>query len=199
MGLAAVLACAVPMQAQASSGKVSGKSVVVYFSRAGYNYGVGKVKTGNTAIVAKIIAKKTGSDIFRIKPKKAYPTSYSKCLKRAEKEQDSDARPKMKKKFKKLSKYKTIYIGYPIWHGDMPMIMYTFLESQKKGAWKGKKVVPFCTNEGSGLSDTRSTLKKKCKGAKVLKGLSIQGSVAQKNKAKATKKVNSWLKKIGAR
>lgn len=171
-----------------------GKILVAYFSRAGENYSVGNIKKGNTKIVAEMIAKQTGGKLFEIKPQKAYPKDYKKCTARAEKEAEKNARPKLKSKVKKMSQYDTIYLGYPIWYGDMPMPVYTFLESYN---WKGKTVIPFCTHEGSGLSGTPARIKKTVgKKAKVKKGLAIQGSMAQNSRTKTKKKVKAWLKKV---
>ena len=69
-----ILAAVVALFATSS---LSAKSLVVYFSRADENYGVGNITEGNTAILAKMIAQKTGSDIFEIVPEKAYPKSYN--------------------------------------------------------------------------------------------------------------------------
>ena len=52
--------------------------------------------------------------------------------------------------------YDTVFIGYPIWWGDMPMPVYTFIE---KHDWQGKTIIPFCTHEGSGLYGTENKLK----------------------------------------
>ena len=92
-----------------------GKVLVAYFSRPGGNYNVGNIKKGNTKIVAEMIAKQTGGKLFEIKTKKAYPTNYRECTVVAEKEQNENARPKLKKKVKNMGQYDTIYLGYPIW------------------------------------------------------------------------------------
>lgn len=171
-----------------------GKILVAYFSRAGENYSVGNIKKGNTKIVAEMIAKQTGGKLFEIKTKKSYPKDYDKCKVVVEKEANENARPKLKNKVKNMAQYDTIYLGYPIWYGDMPMAVYTFLESYN---WEGKTVIPFCTHEGSGLSGTPATIKKTVgKKATVKKGLAIQGSVAQNSRTTTKKKVKAWLKKV---
>ena len=90
--------------------------------------------------------------------------------------------------------YDTIYIGYPIWWGDLPMCIYTFMESHQ---WNGKTVIPFCTHEGSSLAGTESSIRSTCKGATLLKGLAVRGSTAQNNRTAARKSVQDWLKQIG--
>ena len=85
-------------------------------------------------------------------------------------------------------------IGYPIWCGDLPMAVYTFLESYD---FSGKTVIPFCTHEGSGLSGTKSSIENTCSGVTVLDGLAVQGSVAQNEQEKAKEDVIEWLDKLG--
>ncbi len=170
------------------------KSLVIYFSLPGDQYNVGIIKEGNTAIVAKMIADETGADLFELETVRAYTTtSYNTLINEAKDEQQKKARPALKAD-KDISAYSTIYIGYPIWWGDMPMAVYTFLEAHN---WQGKTVVPFCTHEGSGLSGTESRLRSACKGATVSKGLAIQGKTAQTNRTVAKKSVDDWLKKSG--
>lgn len=73
----------------------------------------------------------------------------------------------------------------------MPMPVYTFIE---KHNWQGKTIIPFCTHEGSGLGSTDSKLKAACQGATMLKGLAVQGFVAQNQQSKAKENVSTWLK-----
>lgn len=166
------------------------KSLVVYFSRADENYGVGTISEGNTAILAKMIAQKTGSDIFEIVPEKAYPKDYRECTNVAKDEQRKNARPAYKGDID-TNGYDTIYIGYPIWWGDLPMVCYTFLE---KHNLDGKTIIPFCTHEGSGLSGTDSNIKKLYKNVTMKKALVMTGRTAQNNRKEAEKQVDAWLK-----
>lgn len=169
------------------------KTLVVYFSLAGEQYNVGNIKEGNTEIVAKMIADETGADLFKIETSKPYTTSdHRTLLNEAKDELSKKARPALKAD-KDISGYGTIYVGYPIWWGDMPMALYTFLEGKN---WSGKTVVPFCTHEGSGLSGTESKIRSVCKGAKVLKGLAIRGRTAQTDRSAARKQVQEWTRQI---
>ena len=169
----------------------NGKTLVVFFSRTGENYAVGNIEKGNTQILAEMIAEETGGKIFQIVPQTAYPAGYSECVEVAKREAESKARPAIVGDIA-VEDYNIIYIGYPNWWGDMPMAVYTFIE---KHDWHGKTVVPFCTHEGSGLSDTESRLEKACAGATVLKGLAVRGATAQKSQDQARKAVNSWLER----
>ncbi len=168
-----------------------GKIAVVYFSRADENYSVGVIEKGNTEIVAEEIARRTRATIFKIERAMPYPASYRACTDEAKREQGAAARPALKG-IPDVSSFETVYVGYPNWWGDLPMPMYTFLESQD---WNGKVVIPFCTHEGSGLSGTEAALRKTCKGATVKSGLAIRGATAQNDKAAVEKSVAEFLEK----
>lgn len=169
-----------------------GKILVAYFSRVGNEYGVGNIQKGNTKIIAEIIAEKTGGDLFEIKTVTPYPADYDACTKIASREKATKARPELVGTVENFSEYDTIFLGYPIWYGDAPMAIYTFLESY---VFFGKNLVPFCTHGGSGLSSTDQQFALVCPDAKILPGFEIRGTVAQKNFSEAEQKVSLWLKK----
>ena len=163
-----------------AAGKSEKKKVlVVYFSA-----------TGTTKSAAKEVKKATGGKLYQIKAAKRYTNAdidYSNDGCRANKEQnDESSRPKIKGKVKNIRKYDVIFIGYPIWHGKEPMIIRTFLESYNL---KGKKIVPFCTSGGSGISGSMKGVKAAAKGAKVVKGKDLTDSSAKSVKSWAKKKV----------
>ena len=193
MKIKSIIAAALVALLAATSTFAQGKSksLVVYFSRADENYGVGTITEGNTAILAKMIASKTGSDIFEIVPEKAYPKNYRECTNVAKDEQRKNARPAYKGDID-TSGYDTIYIGYPIWWGDLPMVVYTFLENHDLNE---KTIFPFCTHEGSGLSGTDNNIKRLYKNVTMKKALVMTGRIAQNNRSEAEKQVDEWLKK----
>lgn len=167
----------------------TGKKVLVaFFSHAGENYAVGNITKGNTRIVAEMIAERTGGRLFEILPVKEYPTTYNDCVEVAKKEKEAGARPAVREDIA-VEDYDVVYIGYPNWWGDMPMPVYTFIE---KHNWTGKTVIPFCTHEGSGLSDTEKYVAKACKGAKVEKGLAVRGATAQNDRERTEKHLTQW-------
>lgn len=176
----------------AKKGKNS-KVLVVYFSRTQGVYG-GDLKVGNTARVAQFIQKYTKGDSYEIIPKKAYPANYEKTTKIAQKEQDDNARPAIKNALPNVKKYSTIFIGSPIWWGEYPMIVRTFLDNEDLN---GKTVIPFTTAEGSGLGNTTETLKKTYPKAKVRKGFTEEGDTVKNNPKSVQKEVNKWLKGLG--
>lgn len=111
----------------------------------------------------------------------------------AKKELSDKARPEIKNELDNIEDYDTVFIGYPIWWGDMPMIVYTFLE---KYDLSEKKVIPFNTHEGSESSGTYEALKDLLDDSDVLvDGLPLQGSVARDEEGK--EKTIEWLREFG--
>ena len=167
-------------------------TLIAYYSRKGENYWAGDIKfleKGNTERVAEFVAEATGGDLFEIETAEDYPTSYMECIDEAKAELQSDARPELKGTPESLDAYDTIFLGYPNWWGTCPMCVFTFLERYDLA---GKRIVPFCTNEGSGMGGSEKHLKKVCKGATIEKGLSIVGNQA----AQSRDKVVAWAKKM---
>lgn len=159
--------------------KSGAKSLVVYFSWSGH-----------TEKVAKSIQNQTGSDIFEIVPKTPYSTDYNTVVDDAKVEQRNHARPEIKESIPNIADYDTVYVGFPNWWGDMPMILYTFFDTYDLS---GKTVALFCTSGGSGLSNTVNEVKELEPNAVVTKGLHI-GSGASADPDSAVK---SWLDEIG--
>ena len=177
------------------NGKAQGKILIAYFSRAGENYNVGTVSEGNTAKLAREIAVQTGGDLFEIVPETAYPVSYDEMLTVATRERANDERPAIKNRIENFDGYDTVFLGYPIWWGDLPMILHSFMESYD---FTGKTVIPFNTHEGSGQSGTQKTIADKLAGATVLQGLAMRGSTAQNLKCDGTDAtVKNWLDGLG--
>ncbi len=167
-----------------------GKSMVVYFSRSGENYWNGSMKVlekGNTQLAAEKLADFTGGRLFRVETEEPYPENYRACVERAVKELKEGIRPELKECPESLEGYDTFYIGYPNWCGTMPMAMAAFLERYD---WTGKRIFPFCTNEGSGMGRSEADLKKLCPGALVGEGLSIRGTQA----ADCGPRIGEWLR-----
>lgn len=191
--LAGILSIIGIANAEELKGEIMGKkNLIVYFSRAGEQYSVGNITEGNTAIVAKMIAEKTGGDLFEVKlANDTYPTGYTELTEVAEKEKNSRARPEIIGNVENFADYDTVFIGSPVWWGDMPMALYTFIEQYD---WANKTVAPFTTHEGSGLGNIPENIKS-ATGAKVLSGLAIYGHEAQNNRESTSDKVNSWLGK----
>ena len=177
-----------------SGGKVDyNKAIVIYFSRAGENYSVGTVDVGNTEMMASYIIDYLKADSFKIEPKVPYPTSYDEVYTQANLEKDAKARPEIMNSISNLSDYDTIFLGYPIWCGDLPMVMYSFME---KYDLSGKTIIPFNTHEGSNNSGTYAIIAEKLPNSKVnMNGLYLKGSVARTEDGR--KQTVEWLEALG--
>ena len=169
-------------------------ALVTYFSHAGENYNVGVIEEGNTAKLAKVIAEQTGADLFEIVPVVNYPQSYDECLEVATAEQREGARPEYVGDVENWDQYDTIFIGYPIWWGEIPNIVYTFMENHD---FAGKTVIPFNTHEGSGQSHSQRDIENALPDATVLQGLAVRGATAQNDADATAKAVSDWLSGLG--
>ena len=155
------------------------KSLVVYFSWS-----------GNTENVAKSIQRQTDSDNFEIVPATPYSDDYEAVVDLAQEEQRNDARPAISGSIENIEQYDVVYVGFPNWWGDMPMILYTFFDTYDLS---GKSVAMFCTSGGSGLSGTVNEVKSLEPDATVTEGLHISsGSSSNPDNA-----VSEWLNNIG--
>ena len=154
-------------------------SLVVYFSWS-----------GNTRRVAESIQQQTGSDIFEIVPQTPYSTDYNTVVNDAKAEQQQAARPEIAGSIENIDDYDTVYVGFPNWWGDMPMILYTFFDSYDLS---GKTVALFCTSGGSGLSNTVNEVAQLEPNAIVTEGLHIRDNAA----SAPDDAVSQWLTDIG--
>ena len=136
-------------ETEAPTETTAGKdTLVIYFSA-----------TGTTKAVAERIAAIENADLYEITPAQPYTSAdldYGDKNSRTTKEQnDKKSRPEISSEKIDLTGYKTIYIGYPIWWGEEPRIMDTFVESYDFG---DIKVIPFCTSGGSGIGRSGTNL-----------------------------------------
>ena len=169
------------------------KILIAFFSRADENYFGGKMKyveIGNTEIVVNQMKDLIEADTFRIEMKKPYSPVYRTCVAEASKDLRENARPELAGVLENIEDYDTVVLAYPNYCGTMPMAVVTFLE---KYDFSGKRILPLCTNEGSGMGSSVGDLKKYASGATVSDGLSITGSQAAKSKDK----IKKWLQANG--
>lgn len=158
--------------------ETEGKELVVYFSHS-----------GNTRSVANEIASQTGAEIFEIVPVSPYTTDYDTLLDVAQNEKSENARPEISGTVDDIDNYGIIYLGYPNWWADMPMVMYTFLDTYDLS---GKTVSPFVTSGGSGFSNTIDTIRSMEPDAVITEGLAVRDSNAD-DPADA---VSEWLEAL---
>lgn len=166
-----------------------GKVLIVFFSHAGENYGVGNIKVGNTKLVADEIQKVTGGDEFEIVADKNYDMPYDALTKLAKEESEKGEKPSFKGEIKNIDDYDTVFIGGPIWWGTYPRVMFTFFD---KYDLNGKTIIPFTTHEGSGLGSIVEDLKTIYPKATFKEAFSIYGHETRKDLSK----VDKWLKSL---
>ena len=144
-------------------------TLVIYFSC-----------TGITKGVAEKLANVTGADLYEIIPAVPYTEedlNYSDRSTRATSEQDNpETRPEIGGEDVDLTGYSTVYIGYPIWWGEEPRILCTFVEAHD---FTDKTVIPFCTSGSSGIGRSGSDLAELAGTGTWLDGARFNGGVSE--------------------
>ena len=130
-----------------------GVDTVTTASRTRYEDG----SLGNTNFIARLIQSETGGDLFAVEVEENhYPTdNFESLAEIAREELDEGQRPAMRTELENLEDYDVIFVGYPIWWYDMPVVMYTFFDQYD---FSGKTIIPFITHGGSRLSGTVETI-----------------------------------------
>ena len=155
---------------QAEQSPVEERNVlVIYFSA-----------TGTTKGVAEKIAALTDADIFEIVPAEPYTSAdlnwNDRNSRTSVETDDPSCRPEIDGEPVDLEGYSTIFIGYPIWWGDIPRIMSTFVESYDFGEIT---MIPFCTSASSGVGQSDKHLEEQAGSGKWLKGTRLQGNISE--------------------
>ena len=147
--------------------------------------------TGNTENIAEHLVSILDADLYEIVPQVPYTSedlNYSNSDCRANQEQnDPTARPAISGSVENLEDYEVIFLGYPIWWGDAPKILSTFLETYEFG---GKTIVPFCTSGSSSIGGSVSDLEALTDGATWLEGQRFSGSASRES-------VSQWVGSLG--
>lgn len=175
--VAAILYRYLSTQEESQPAPAGNKVLVAYFSA-----------TGHTKPIAEYVAKALDADLYEITPETPYTSAdlnYSDSASRSTKEQnDSTARPAIAGKLPDLSNYSAVILGHPIWWGQAPKLLYTFVESYD---WTGKTVATFCTSGSSGVGTSASNLLKSMPGATLLDSRRFSAGESETN-------VTSWAK-----
>lgn len=143
---------------EANAADSSNKTLVVYFSHS-----------GNTEEAAKQIADYTGADLAQIE--RAEP--YTNVNEEGEEELNSNARPEITVSAEGIEDYETIFVGYPIWWDEAPMVIDTFLESYD---FEGKTIVPFCTSASDSIDNSLHIFSELAPDAEIAEGLTANNS-----------------------
>lgn len=158
------------------------KTLVIYFS------------TNDTVkAVALAAADALEADVFEIVPEQPYTAAdlrWTNPLARCNREHLTGKDVPVAGKVEDFGQYDTVFIGFPIWWGEIPNIVYTFMEAYD---FAGKTVVPFNTHEGSGQSHSQRDIERLLTDAIVLKGLAVRGSKAQTDEAGTGADITKWL------
>ncbi|MDE6691321.1 MAG: flavodoxin [Clostridia bacterium] len=161
-----------------TDGSADAKILVVYFSA-----------TNTTKGVAQKIQTATGSAIYEIVPAVPYTQAdlnYNTDCRANSEQNDPEARPAISGSVDNIGQYDTVFIGYPIWWGQAPKIIYTFIESYD---FSGKTLIPFCTSGSSPMGSSATNLQKLTPNATWLGGKRFGGSVSQSD-------VNGWVNEV---
>lgn len=120
------------------------KILVAYFSA-----------TGTTKTLAEYAADAMAADLYEIIPEEPYTDEdldYGNDQSRSSQEMnDPDARPSISGSVENMEQYEIVFLAFPIWWGEEPRIMDTFVEAYD---FSGKTIVPFCTSGGSGIGSS---------------------------------------------
>lgn len=168
-----------PESAPSEESTPAGGTLIAYFSWS-----------GNTEAMAQMIQAETGGELFAIAPATPYTEDYNTLLDVAQQEQAEDARPELAAQVENWDSCDVVFVGYPDWWSDAPMVVYSFLEAYD---WTGKTLVPFCTSGGSGFGRGLDRLPESASGAAILKGLHVNGDSVEG----AGEEVAAWLDGLG--
>ncbi|KRN28690.1 flavodoxin [Lactobacillus selangorensis] len=148
---AALLTLGLQFQSQGETAQAatSKKSLILYFSTS-----------GNTKKAAEKLQQDTGAKLVRIEPVKAYPADYDGTVKMARQQLKKKRHPAIKTKIPDLDKYDTIYIGFPTWWQQPPMIIHTLFDQEN---FSGKTIVPFTTSMSTPISASTKYIRKMAK------------------------------------
>ncbi len=161
------------VQEQQNTEESDAHILIAYFSR-----------TGNTQEVAKEIQELTEGDMFEIETVDPYPDDYTETTEIAQEELNENARPQLSETVENIDQYDTIFLGYPIWWGNAPMAVYTFLESYDL---LEKTIIPFCTSGGTQIEESIPMLEENFPDLTFTQGLTVNN----------TDEIQPWLEEIG--
>lgn len=166
--------------AATGNANVQGKSriLVAYFSRS-----------GNTRVIAGVIHRSLNTDLFEIEPATPYPEDYFQTVEQAKNERERGVKPALKNSVGDISRYETLYLGFPIWGTSVPPVVQAFISSHNLA---GKLLIPFITHGGYGKGDSDDILASLAPTAHREKPLVIECD----QERRTTETVTSWLETI---
>lgn len=149
------------------------------------------VPMGRVEAIARMIQDNTGGDLFSIQTSVVYPTDGGELIDYAAEEQDQNARPELTSQIENFDQYDVVFVGYPNWWADLPMVMYSFFDEYD---FAGKTIIPFNVHNGSRFSRTIETIQELEPDATVV----TDGfTVNENNVPEAAADVAAWVEGLG--
>ncbi|WP_315385675.1 flavodoxin [uncultured Stenotrophomonas sp.] len=166
-----------PSAGNPGAGTNGSTALVAYFSRS-----------GNTRVVAGLIQRAFGADLFEIQPAVPYPDEYLATVEQARQERDRGIEPALEATVVAIRSYQTVYLGFPIWGETAPPVIRSFLSRHDLN---GKTLVPFVTHGGYGLGSSREVIARLAPGANLQKEFLMQAD----QERQTMERVNEWLQR----
>jgi flavodoxin len=158
-----------------SSPPDGGKVLVAYFSRS-----------GTTRVIAGVINRSLGADLFEIEPARPYPADYFATVEQARRERDSDYEPALNARVPGIAAYRTIYLCFPVWGETAPPVVRSFLTAHDLSS---KTLVPVITHGGYGIGSSLAVLRSHAPKVRLLDGFTMQAP----QERQTTTRVTEWL------
>ena len=155
--------------------RLGSRTLVTYFSRS-----------GNTRVVAGLIHRKLGTDLFEIRPTYPYPEDYLATVEQARQERDSGYEPSLEAKVSRIAEYDTVFLGFPIWGETTPPVIRSFLSAHDVS---GKTLIPFVTHGGYGPGDSQSVIARHAPKSRLLAGFVMEAD----QERRTMERVTDWL------
>lgn len=185
-----------------TAGTTDGNHILIAYFTAANNSGVDAVASasvstidgvpmGRVEAIARMIQDNTGGDLFSIQASVVYPADGGELIDYAAEEQDQNARPELTSQIENFDQYDVVFVGYPNWWADLPMVMYSFFDEYD---FSGKTIIPFNVHNGSRFSRTIETIQELEPGATVI----TDGFTVNENDVpEAAADVAAWVEELG--
>lgn len=158
--------------------RAGSRTLVAYFSRS-----------GNTRVIAGLIHRQLGTDLFEIRPATPYPEDYLQTVEQARQERDSGRERALESKVPNIADHDTVFLGFPIWGETAPSVIRAFLTAHDLS---GKTLIPFVTHGGYGLGDSQSVLASHAPRSRLLRGMVMEAD----QERRTMNRVADWLKGV---
>ena len=161
-----------------AQGQGDSRTLVAYLSRS-----------GNTRVVAGQLSRRYHADLFEIRTATPWPEDYGEMVAWASRLREGQATPELADSVADVARYKTIFLGFPIWGSALPAPMRTFLTTHDLS---GKKVVPFITHGGYGPGSALETLSALAPRARFVNSFVLQGD----QERDTLSRLSAWLREV---